>query len=159
MSGGRPSGPRIQGNFAVSATSLLRVQCEGVLHFDGFLCRVRIYYAVHLHVGVLTLERDDEVVEVGIGAGVIEVLIAANKDGIRPRAPSAGDHMRDPVQLKPLVVMNVAVEDDEFCVGGGRLGFEIMTQREYVRGGNPKHESGLQIRDQRDVEEEENKVR
>ena len=36
---------------------------------------------------MLTLQRDDEVVKVGIGAGVIEVLIAADKDGIRPRAP------------------------------------------------------------------------
>ena len=54
--------------------------------------------------------------------------------------------------------MNMAVEDNEFRMRCGRLGFKIMPQTQCVRVGNPKHESGLQIGDQRYVEEKENKV-
>jgi hypothetical protein len=93
------------------------------------LCRVRVHDTVHLHVGVLTLERDDEIVEVGIGAGAIEVLIPADEDGIRPRASSTGDHVRDAVHFETLIVMNMPVEDHEFGVRRGRLGFEIVAQR------------------------------
>ena len=90
---------------------------------------------------------------------MIQVLVAANKNGIRTGAPSAADHVRDAVHFKTLIVMNVAVENHELGVRCGRLRFQIMTQIERGRVGNAQHESGLQIRDQRHVKQEENKVR
>src|ERR1700677_2261312 len=107
---------------------------------------------------MLTLKGDNDIVEVGVGTGAIQILVAADKDGIGAGAPAAADHVGDAIHFKTLVVMNMAVEDHKLGVGCGGASFEIMTQIERGRVGNAEHESGLQIRDQWYVEQEENKV-
>ncbi len=82
MEGSAVHGPLVEMSFSYFASSVK-------LSFNStdLLRRVRIHHAIHFCLGMLTLKSDDHIVEVGISARLIQVLIAANKNGIRTSPP------------------------------------------------------------------------